>query len=341
MTFGRRGGAIFAGLLTCLGGAVSISTASEDQVAIIRNRIWYGLLFALTVWLALVPVTGGNLPFYFYLMLWITMASAFNIISGFTGYMPFGYVAFYGIGAFTTAILTKKLGVPVYFSIPVAGLAGVILSLLFAKTLKLSGIYFAIVSLALSIILRLVITNMPEEITGGSFGISLGSRAEPVKSFYVMLVTLLAALSTAAWLARSRLGKALKAIRDDSEAAAVMGINVPRARLLAWMIAAFFPAICGGIEAWYTNIVDTETAFDILITAKTIIYSIAGGLGTVTGPIVGTVIMVVLDDLIWQQFPLLNLFLLGLVIVLLIQFMPRGIVGTMMRVWPVLRRYIL
>jgi len=293
------------------------------------------------VWLALVPVIGGNLPFYFYLMLWITMASAFNIISGFTGYMPFGYVAFYGIGAFTTAILTKKLGVSVYFSIPVAGLAGVILSLLFAKTLKLSGIYFAIVSLALSIILRLVITNMPEEITGGSFGISLGSRAEPVKSFYFMLVTLLAALSTAAWLARSRLGKALKAIRDDSEAAAVMGINVPRARLLAWMIAAFFPAICGGIEAWYTNIVDTETAFDILITAKTIIYSIAGGLGTVTGPIVGTVIMVVLDDLIWQQFPLLNLFLLGLVIVLLIQFMPRGIVGTMMRVWPVLRRYIL
>lgn len=320
---------------------MSISTASEDQVAIIRNRIWYGLLFALTVWLALVPVTGGNLPFYFYLMLWITMASAFNIISGFTGYMPFGYVAFYGIGAFTTAILTKKLGVSVYLSIPVAGLAGVILSLLFAKTLKLSGIYFAIVSLALSIILRLVITNMPEEITGGSFGISLGSRAEPVKSFYFMLVTLLAALSTAAWLARSRLGKALKAIRDDSEAAAVMGINVPRARLLAWMIAAFFPAICGGIEAWYTNIVDTETAFDILITAKTIIYSIAGGLGTVTGPIVGTVIMVVLDDLIWQQFPLLNLFLLGLVIVLLIQFMPRGIVGTMMRVWPVLRRYIL
>lgn len=293
------------------------------------------------MWLALVPVIGGNLPFYFYLMLWITMASAFNIISGFTGYMPFGYVAFYGIGAFTTAILTKKLGVSVYFSIPVAGLAGVILSLLFAKTLKLSGIYFAIVSLALSIILRLVITNMPEEITGGSFGISLGSRAEPVKSFYFMLVTLLAALSTAAWLARSRLGKALKAIRDDSEAAAVMGINVPRARLLAWMIAAFFPAICGGIEAWYTNIVDTETAFDILITAKTIIYSIAGGLGTVTGPIVGTVIMVVLDDLIWQQFPLLNLFLLGLVIVLLIQFMPRGIVGTMMRVWPVLRRYIL
>jgi branched-chain amino acid transport system permease protein len=320
---------------------MATSAVSEERVAAIRNGMWYGLLLVLTIWLSFVPVFGSNLPFFFYLMLWITMASAFNIISGFTGYMPFGYVAFYGIGAFTTAILTKKVGVPVYFSLPVAGLAGVALSLLFAKTLKLNGIYFAIVSLALAIICRLVITNMPEEITGGSFGISLGSRAEPVKSFYVMLGTMLLALLTVTWLARSRLGKALKAIRDDSEAAEAMGINVQRARLMAWMMAAFFPSMCGGIEAWYTNVVDTETAFDVLITAKTIIYAMAGGLGTVTGPVVGVVIMVWLDDLIWQRFPLLNLFLLGTAIVLLIQFMPRGIVGSLMQLRPKLRRYIL
>jgi branched-chain amino acid transport system permease protein len=320
---------------------MTVSAASEEWVANLRNRLWYGLLAALVAWFALIPVTDGNLPFFFYLMLWITMASAFNIISGFTGYLPFGYVAFYGIGAFTTAILTRKVGWPVYLSLPVAGIAGVVLSLLFAKTLKLSGIYFAIVSLALAIICRLVITNMPEEITGGSFGISLGSRAEPVGSFYVMLATMVAALLTVTWLARSRLGKALKAIRDDSEAAAAMGINVPRARLRAWMMAAFFPSMCGGIEAWYTNVVDTETAFDVLITAKTIIYATAGGLGTVTGPVIGAVIMVWIDDLIWQRFPLLNLLLLGLAIVLLIQFMPRGIVGTLMQKWPRLRRYVM
>jgi branched-chain amino acid transport system permease protein len=320
---------------------VALSEVSEERVQRIRNRLWYGLLAVLLVWFALVPVTDGNLPFFFYLMLWITMASALNIISGFAGYMPFGYVAFYGVGAFTTAILTKKLGWPVYLSLPMAGIAGVILSLLFAKTLKLSGIYFAIVSLALAIICRLVITNMPEEITGGSFGISLGSRAEPVRSFYVMLATMIAALACVTWLAQSRLGKALKAIRDDAEAADAMGINVPRARLLAWMMAAFFPSMCGGIEAWYTNVVDTETAFDVLITAKTIIYAMAGGLGTVMGPVVGAVVMVWLDDLIWQRFPLLNLFILGLAIVLLIQFMPRGVVGTFMKVRPDLRRYIL
>ncbi len=308
---------------------------------ITRDRLWYGLITVLVVWFALVPVYGGNLPFFFYLMLWITMASAFNIISGFTGYMPFGYVAFYGIGAFTTAILVKKLGWPVALALPAAGIAGVALSLLFAKTLKLSGIYFAIVSLALAIIARLVITNMPEEITGGSFGITLGAEAEPVQSFYVMLAVMIAALACVTWLARSRLGKALRAIRDDSEAADAMGIDVPRARLKAWVMAAVFPSLVGGIEAWYTNVVDTETAFDILVTAKTIIYAMAGGLGTVTGPVVGAVVMVWVDDLIWQRFPLLNLFLLGLAIVLLIQFMPRGIIGTLIKKRPGLRRYIM
>ena len=99
-----------------------------------------------TAYFALVPYFGLNIAFHFYMMMWITMATAFNISSGFSGYMPFGYVAFYGIGAFTTAILVKKLGWSVIAAVPMAGVAGVILSLLFAPTLRLSGIYFAIVS---------------------------------------------------------------------------------------------------------------------------------------------------------------------------------------------------
>lgn len=320
---------------------MTTAVLAEARPADLRIRIWYALVAVLLCWFALVPVFGGNISFFFYLAMWITMASAFNVISGFTGYMPFGYVAFYGVGAFTTAILTKKLGFPLIVSLPMAGIAGLILSLLFAPTLRLSGIYFAIVSLALSIICRLVITNMPDDITGGSFGINLGAHVEPLHAFYVMLALMVAALATVTWLAGSRLGKALRAIRDDAEAADAMGVNVTRARLYAWMIAAFYPSMCGGIEAWYTNVVDTETAFDVLITAKTIVYAMAGGLGTITGPVVGAVIMVWVDDLIWQQFPILNLFLLGLLIVLLIQFLPRGIVGTLLQRRPQLRRYVM
>jgi branched-chain amino acid transport system permease protein len=295
---------------------------------------------ALLAYLALVPWLGANLALHFYLMLWITMASAFNVSAGFSGYMPFGYVAFYGIGAFTTAILVKKAGVAMLLALPIAGLAGVALALLFAPTLRLSGIYFGIVSLALAGICRLAISNMPEELTGGSFGLQLGSRAQPVLSYYAMLGILVAALGTILWLSGSRLGKALRAVRDDAEAADIMGVNVPRVRLYGWLICAFFPALCGGVEAWYTNVVDTETAFNTLITAKTAIYALAGGLGTVTGPVVGAIAMVWLDDLIWRRLPLVNLLVLGVATVALVLFFPRGLVGSLLRWKPQWRRFV-
>jgi branched-chain amino acid transport system permease protein len=320
---------------------MAVAELTDARVAQMRNAIWAGFAGVLVLWLAIVPLATANLSFGFYLMLWVSMASGFNIICGFAGYLPFGYVAFYGVGAYVTAILVRKLGVSIYLAIPLAGLAGVGLSLIFAKTLKLSGIYFAIVSLALGIICQLVIANLPEEITGGSFGINLGGTPEPVRSFYAMLLVMIATLATVTWVARSRLGAALKAIRDDAEAADAMGVNVPRMRLYAWMLAALFPSLCGAIEAWYTNVIDTGTAFDTLVTAKTVIYATMGGLGTVSGPVVGTVVMLWLDDLIWRNFPIANLFLLGLAVVLLVQFMPRGIVGTLLRRKPRLRRYLM
>src|SRR5215472_16140898 len=169
---------------------------SDAHVARLRTWMWLAFCGALILGLALVPWVSRNISFWFYLMLWISMASAFNIISGFAGYLPFGYVAFYGIGAYVTAILVRKLDWPLALAIPLAGVAGVLLSLLFAKTLKLSGIYFAIVSLALGIICQILISNLPEEITGGSYGINLGGSPEPMHSFYAMLAVLAGALAS-------------------------------------------------------------------------------------------------------------------------------------------------
>ncbi|MGE0312996.1 MAG: branched-chain amino acid ABC transporter permease [Lautropia sp.] len=308
------------------------------------RRVYLGLLaggsILLAAYFAAVPALGFSLSFHFYLMLWIVMASGFNVAAGFMGYMPFGYVAFFGVGAFTTAILYKVVGVGAWLAIPAAGVAGLVLALLFAPTLRLSGIYFAIVSLALAGILRLVISNLPEEITGGSFGLNLGSRGEPVTSFYLMLGLLIFTLAVVSGLSRSRLGTALRAVRDDADAAAAMGVDVTRTRLKGWLIAALLPALCGGIEAWYTNVVDTETAFNTLTTAKTIIYAVAGGLGTITGPVVGALVMVFVDDVFWRQFPVANLLLLGLATILLVLFLPRGIVGTLLRARPRWRRFV-
>lgn len=306
-----------------------------------RRTIWYGLVAVVVIWCAVAPMRGANLSFFFSFMMWAVLATGINFIAGFAGYMPFGYVAFYGIGAYATGVAVKLLAVPVYLAVPLGGVVGVGLAILFAPTLRLSGVYFAIVSLALAIICQRVISLLPEEITGGSLGINIGVVTERSHGYYAMLIVLVGALLTASWLAESRLGKALKAIRDDPEAAEAMGVNVARSRLYAWMLSAFFASLAGGVQAWFTGAFDTQTAFDVLITAKTVIYAMMGGLGTVLGPVVGTVVLVWVDELIWRTFPVLNNFLLGAIITMLILFAPRGLVGSLMRLYPRIRRYVM
>jgi branched-chain amino acid transport system permease protein len=216
----------------------------------------------------------------------------------------------------------------------------VAIALLLAPTLRLRGVYFGIVSLALATIVKLVISNLPQSFTGGSMGIILSNANNPAHSYYAMLIVMGATLATVTWLSVSRLGRALKAIRDDDGAAACVGIHVPNTRLKAWLLAALFPALAGGIEAWYTNVVDPEYAFHVLITAKSIIYAMAGGFGTILGPVAGTLALLGIDHVIWQRFPVVNLLLLGLIIVLLMLFLPRGIVGSLIKRKPQLRRYI-
>lgn len=319
----------------------SLTQIDEAQASRIRHTIWFSLIAIVVVWFGLMPTLGGNLSLYFSLMLWVTMATAFNIIAGFTGYMPFGYVAFYGMGTYATAILVVNFDVSPYLAIPAAGVAGMVLALIFAPTLRLGGIYFAIVSLSLAVIMQRIMGLAPDDLTGGSHGLNLGAKTNRQDGYYAMLLVLVMALTTVTWLARSRLGKALKAIRDDAEAADAMGVNVQRSRLYAWLMSAGFASLCGGVQAWFTGALDPITAFDVLVTAKTVIYAMAGGLGTVTGPVIGTVILVWVDELIWREFPILNNFLLGLIIALLILFMPRGIVGTIMQRYPRTRRLIM
>jgi len=305
-----------------------------------RVQIAAGFFLLLIAGFLLLPLFTSNTSFAFYLMLWIIMASAMNICVGFTGYLPFGYVVFYGVGAYATGICYKVLGLPILPSLLIAGLAGVAFAMILAPTLRLKGVYFGIVSLALATIVRLIIANLPSDLTGGSMGLILASSNNPTLSYYSMALVLIVTLACVLWLSVSSLGKALKAIRDDDGAAACVGINVPRTRLKAWLLAAVFPALAGGIEAWHTNVVDPEYAFHVLVTAKSIVYAMAGGFGTILGPVVGAMALLGIDHLIWQKFPLINLLLLGLVIVLLMLFLPRGIVGGLLHRYPQLRRYI-
>lgn len=285
----------------------------------------------------MLPVSNA---FMFYLLFWVTLASAFNIIYGFVGYLPFGYVMFYGIGTYVTAVLWSRLHVPIPLCVLASGLVGMLLSLIFAPTLRLKGIYFAIVNFSCAMVLRIVISNLPSEWAGGSLGITLSGAYDPVTSYYLILALALVTVAAAYRLSRSRLGIALRCIRDDQAAAEVMGINVAACRLKAWVLAALFPSLAGGLEAWHTAIVDPDTAFNLMVTTKAVVYAMFGGLGTITGPVLGTAFMYTLDDFIWGTFPLLNLLVLGIMIVFLVLFLPRGIVGSATRRWPRLRQMV-
>lgn len=298
------------------------------------------LAFSGVAFLVAVPMLPVSLPYFFYMMFWITMASAFNIIYGFVGYLPFGYVMFYGVGTYITAVLWSRFQVPIPFAILLSGAAGGLLAVFIAPTLRLKGIYFAIVNFSSAMVLRIVVANLPVTWSGGSFGITLSKAYKPLTSYYFMLGLVLMSIFAALWLSRSRLGIALRCIRDDEAAAAVLGINVPANRLKAWILAAVIPSLAGGIEAWFTAIVDPSTSFNMMITAKTIVYAMFGGLGTITGPIFGAVFMYGLDDFIWGRFPLLNLLVIGIMIIFLILFLPRGVVGTLVQKRSRLRQII-
>lgn len=323
-----------------LGATLGSQHLQDKNIEKLKYLIASGVFASLIAVLAAVPVFAANASFAFYLMVWIAMATGMNICVGFTGYLPFGYVVFYGIGAYATGICYKILGLPIIPSLLAAGLAGAIVALLMTPTLRLKGVYFGIVSLGLATIVRLLISNLPEDYTGGSMGLILSSANNPTHSYYAMLAVMTLALGIVLWLSMSRLGRQLRAIKDDDGAAACVGINVPRVRLKAWILAAIIPALVGGVEAWYTNVVDPEYSFHVLVTAKSIIYGMAGGFGTITGPVIGAIALVGIDHIIWESFPLINLLLLGLVIVFLMLFLPRGVVGSLLKRKPGLRRYI-
>ncbi len=298
------------------------------------------MVAAAVLFFAAIPVLPLSQPYFFYLMFWVIVASAFNIIYGFVGYLPFGYVMFYGVGTYTTAILWSRFQVPVPLGILMSGAVGVGLALLFAPTLRLKGIYFAIVNFSSAMILRILVSNLPESWTGGSFGITLTGAYNPVAGYYLMLVLMVVTVGVSLWLSGSRLGIALRCIRDDEAAAMVMGINVQMSRLKAWCLAALFPSLAGGIETWFTAIVDPDTSFNAMFTAKSIVYAMFGGLGTITGPVFGSLFMYELDDFIWGHFPLMNLMALGIMVVFLILFLPKGVVGTLLHKRPRLRQVI-
>lgn len=302
-------------------------TRRKSKVAAVLAAVALLLILVVSPWIR-VRFFFFQRSFLFYLMTWTTMATALNIMYGYTGYLPFGFVAFYGVGAYATAIMWSRIHIPIALAIPLSGIIGVCLAFLLSPTLRLKGIYFAITNFACANALQIVISISPEKITGGSFGIMLSAAYDPLLSYYAMFLVMVVTISFVWWLSNSRLGLALRCIKEDDVAACVMGVDIVRCRLYAWLFAALFASLVGSVDAWNTAVIDPPTSFSMLITARSIVYAMFGGLGTVSGPVIGTLILHTLDEVIWSSLPMANLLLLGLMVFFLILFFPKGIVGT-------------
>jgi branched-chain amino acid transport system permease protein len=292
-------------------------------------RITVGIALPILAGLAVLPllVSGYYTSFTLQVFMWIALAGSWNLISGFTGYVSFGHVAFFGIGTYTSALLITKAG---WHWLP-AGLAGAVPALILALVigypcLRLKGPYFAISMLGLNEVVRALVSYF-EGFTGGGSGISLPPINAIVPVYYAMAGVALAVTLVTWWIISSRFGLQLLAIREDELAAEAMGINTARLKLYAFLLSAAFPGIVGGFYSWYASHVEPMSVFPLITTITMIIMCLFGGPGTVLGPVIGAVLLSVFQELVWARFLFVHQAIFGALIVAVVLLMPRGILG--------------
>jgi branched-chain amino acid transport system permease protein len=259
--------------------------------------------------------------------MWIALAGSWNLISGLTGYVSFGHVAFFGAGAYTGAILVAHAG----WSWPAAALAGGVAACLLAlligyPCLRLKGPYFAIAMLGLNEVLRALVSYF-EGLTGGGNGLSLPTLDATRAIYYVMGALAVAVTAMTYAIITSRFGLRLMTIREDEVAAEAMGIDTFRHKLVAFLLSAVGPGIAGALTARDQGYIEPISVFPLAITVTMIVMVLFGGKGTVWGPVLGAAALFVIQEIVWARYPYVHPLLFGTIIVAVVLLMPRGVLG--------------
>ncbi|MFB6178722.1 MAG: ABC transporter permease [Halorientalis sp.] len=267
------------------------------------------------------------------LFIFSILALSWDLLGGQTGYPSFGNMAFFGVGAYTSAILLSHG----WTGLPLAVLVGALVALVFAAVigsivLRLRGGYFAIATLGVLLVATQVATNL--DITGSASGLILiGLPAKmfgiPLQTvyYYGLLVTLVAEIAVVYYLLNTRFGYVLNTIRDDEEKATSMGINTTYYKTTAWMIAALFCSVAGALWAPYNAFINPASGLNASWNVELIVMAFVGGTGTVAGPVIGAFGLRTLTLQIESLFPGWQLVVLGLVVIATVIAFPEGIVG--------------
>jgi branched-chain amino acid transport system permease protein len=305
--------------------------------------------------LAAFPLVVSD-PYYQHLMIlvlmWTVIGSAWNLIAGYTGQVSFGHAAFFGIGAYTGALLETKLGVSAWWGVPLGCGAAVLLAFPFGWVcFRLRGAYFALATLALNEVMRHIATIW-QSLTGGMVGILIMQTfISKVPYYFIALAVALVSVVLLEIVVRSRLGYYFVSVREDQDTAESIGINTTYYKMISLALSAALTGLMGGLYTCYMGFIDPHIVFSLHdISIMAILVGIVGGVGTVYGPAVGAFIMVAVSEVfrsggfgaadylaatsgspavttLAKYFKEAHVFVFGLLVVFVILFLPNGVVG--------------
>ncbi|MBZ5568147.1 MAG: branched-chain amino acid ABC transporter permease [Acidobacteriia bacterium] len=268
----------------------------------------------------------------FRLFLFATLGLAWNLVGGYTGQLSLGHAAFFGIGAYGLALLSK--GMSPWLAIG----GGVVLSLVAAVIIgsvsfRLRGPYFCLATIAFAEVVRLIAKNLPN-VTGGDVGtpVPLLFPQNSMRSFYYACVILtIMSFALTYWMERSRFGYYLMAIREDEDTALSVGVNTARVKLWALLLSAALSALAGALYASLFLYIVPDQMLGIEVSVEISILPMLGGAGTLLGPVVGSLVLETASEVFKNIFKEAHLLIYGILVVLVVLFLPEGIVGTLNR----------
>ena len=295
--------------------------------------IGYAIFAAWVLALATTPLHAENhiIRTAIMIAMFSTLALSWNLIGGFTGYPSLSTAAFFGLGAYVGAI-AQRAGVPMVVAWALATVIVALFAFLLGVILlRLKGHYFAIGSIVMVEVCRLSISSW-SSVTGGGTGLNIPLLAwspDTVAAAFlmVMLGLMVAAFAMNLAVARNRLGFGLRCIRQNEDAAEMVGVNTTRYKVIAFTLSSFLCGTAGAVYCSWTGYIHPTDMFDIVLTLKVPVMALLGGAGTVLGPALGAAAFVMLEEMVWVNFLNWNRAILGGVIVLLIFFLPGGLLN--------------
>jgi branched-chain amino acid transport system permease protein len=295
-----------------------------------KRAIPLGISLLILILLSTLPLYGSNYNVVLFtaILMYIILTVSWTIFSSPTGYISLAPAAFFGVGIYTMAVLGKTL--PLLAAVAGGGLISFVLAgLVGALTLRLRGIYFAIFTFGLVILIKefllfweIIITK-----TRGRFVVLESNNV----IYYVILAIFMILMITAYLIRRSKFGLALQTIGQNEEAAAHIGVNVTLLKIITFAISASFMGATGAIMATRWTYVDPYVAFNPLFSFLPVLMAIFGGMGQLYGPVIGAAIFAYLEELLLTKFPYYYMLSFGIILVVVILYLPDGLVGLVQR----------